>query len=79
MLSHQPWTARPTETSRVNGVSDLKMVTPDGQTIEGRIGELCASIAYDIARCGNACAEYRKLVSSACHLAVPNCKSGRGS
>ena len=45
---------------RLKDVSDPKKVAPNGQTIEGRMQELCAGVAKDITRCANTCDTYLK-------------------
>jgi len=47
-------------TSRLKDVSDPKQIAPDGQTIEGRLQNLCESVAEDIKKCANACDTYLK-------------------
>jgi len=55
---------------RLKDVSDPKKVAPNGQTIEGRMQELCAGVAKDITRCANTCDTYLKLVLVVCHLHI---------
>ncbi|KAF9644577.1 hypothetical protein BDM02DRAFT_928516 [Thelephora ganbajun] len=45
---------------QLKDVSDPKQVAPDGQTIEGRMQELCEAVAEDIKGCANACDTYLK-------------------
>ena len=47
-------------TSRLKDVSDPKQIAPDGQTIEGRMQNLCEAVAEDIKKCANACDTYLK-------------------
>ena len=47
-------------TSRLKDISDPKQIAPDGQTIEGRLQNLCEAVAEDIKRCANACDTYLK-------------------
>ena len=43
-------------------MKDVTKVAPYGQTIKGRIQELCAEVAKDIKNCANTCDTYSKLV-----------------
>jgi len=47
---------------RLKDVTDVTKVAPDGQTIEGRMQELCKNVAEDIKKCANTCDTYLKLV-----------------
>jgi len=47
---------------RLKDVTDVTKVAPDGQTIEGRMQQLCAAVAEDIKKCANTCDTYLKLV-----------------
>jgi hypothetical protein len=47
---------------RLKDVSDPTKVAPDGQTIKGRMQNLCVDVAEDIRRCANTCDTYLKLV-----------------
>lgn len=47
-------------TSRLKNVSDPKQTGPDGQTIKGRMEELCEAASEDIKNCANTCDTYLK-------------------
>ena len=44
----------------LNDVTDTKKIAPDGQTMEGRMQNLCEDVAEDIKKCANACDAYLK-------------------
>jgi len=44
--------------SRLKDVTDAKQIAPGGQTIEGRMQELCEAVAKDIKKCANTCDTY---------------------
>jgi len=47
---------------RLKDVTDVAKIAPDGQTIEGRMQQLCKDVAEDIKKCANACDTYLKSV-----------------
>ena len=47
---------------RLKDVTDVTKIAPDGQTIKGRMQELCKDVAEDIKKCANACDTYLKSV-----------------
>lgn len=47
-------------TFSLNGVSDPNKIAPDGQTIEGRMQNLCVAVAEEIKKCANTCDAYLK-------------------
>jgi len=47
---------------RLKDVTDVTKIAPDGQTIGGRMQQLCEDVAEDIKKCANACDTYLKSV-----------------
>jgi len=47
---------------RLKDVKDVTKIAPGGQTIKGRMQELCKDVAEDIKKCANACDTYLKSV-----------------
>lgn len=63
MASHLPYLIHFIDNvHRLKDVPDLQRMTPDGQTIEERIQNLCVDVAEDIKQCANTCDTYLKFV-----------------
>ena len=58
---------------RLKDVKDLTKIAPNGQTIKGRMQELCADVAEDIKKCANTCDTYMKLVGVRSVLSILTC------
>lgn len=63
---------------RLKDVADATKLAPDGQTIEGRMQQLCTGVAGDIKKCANICDTYLKLAIIRSVLFILTLLLGRG-